>query len=67
MAAGGKSMERLKDDEELVAALRNAVELLLPVATATQWPCAPEVAAWLIAIRDTFDTDRNPLKTRLLR
>ena len=36
MAAGGKSMERLKDDEELVAALRDAVELrcqlLLPLS-----------------------------------
>lgn len=51
-------MERLKDDVELAEALRDAAELLLPVATATEWPCAPEVAAWLVSIRDTFDTDR---------
>lgn len=56
--AGGKSMERLKDDTELVQALLDAAELLLPVASATEWPCAPEVAAWLTAIRDTFDPDR---------
>ena len=42
----------------LVQALLDAAELLLPVASATEWPCAPEVAAWLTAVRDTFDPDR---------
>jgi hypothetical protein len=58
VVVGGKSMERLKDDAELVQALLDAAELLLPVASATEWPCAPEVAAWLVAIRDTFDPGR---------
>jgi hypothetical protein len=58
VVVGGKSMERFEDDAELMQALEDAAELLLPVAAATEWPCALEVAAWLTAIRDTFDPAR---------
>ena len=51
-------MERYDDLEVLRKDLLDAAELLLPIAQTTEWPCGPEVAAWLVAIRDTFDPGR---------
>lgn len=41
-------------DPDLRQSLSDAAELLLPVANASEWPCAAEISAWLTAVRDIY-------------